>query len=242
MNNFRAQIVEIFKYCKNKLIGIFMKKEETEVEELLKLKETVLETATILAKLKGKEGIAESIIFVNEFRETLSKESDRGATLMAAAYIDDKLAELIKKYLIKDRKKILDSLFNFNGAVGTFSSRANLAYCLGLIPENIYDDINTLRNIRNVFAHESSFLTFESEKIKPLCHTFKSHTLNKDKPAKSKFMRTMMSIISVVEPSMREDIKACSKMENFDLQHHQESMDLIKKHFKEKGFDISNIN
>lgn len=240
----------LIRYCKKKLNlitkkirGRKMKNDEKNKEKaILDLRDTVLETVATLAKLDGLDDLANSLKVVTEFRNTLSNESDRGATLMAAAFIDDRLAELIKKYLIKDRRALLNSLFNFNGALGTFSSRTSLAYCLGLIPEDIYDDINYLRKIRNIFAHSSDLLTFDSDEINSVCHKFKSHTLRKEKSAKSKFMRTMMSIISVVEPSMRKDIEECKKMDNLNLEHHHASAELLKKHLEEKGFDLTGID
>lgn len=215
-------------------------KKELDIESLEMFKQITLETLYEFAKLKGRNDVADSATFILKFRESLSRESDRGSALMAAAYIDEKLAELLKKYLIKDKQKVIKDLFDFSGALGTFSSRANMAYGLGLIPENIYDDINVLRKIRNDFAHNSDFLTFESEPIKSHCHNFKSHLL-KNVSAKKKFNRTMMTIITVVEPSLRIDVIECKKMDNHDLEKHKLYMDSFKKLIEDNGYNSDKI-
>jgi hypothetical protein len=68
-----------------------------------------------------------------EFRSTLTDETDRGCALMAAAYLDDRLAELLKAYFVDDlpvAKKVLD----LERPLGTFSARIDVAYLLGLPP------------------------------------------------------------------------------------------------------------
>ena len=110
------------------------------------------------------EHIRNPIERVHEFRKTLSLETDRGCVMMAAAYIDDQLGELLKAYLIDD-KKVVKLMFDFNGPFGTFSSRNDGAYALGLLPGNVHRDIHLLRKIRNDFAHVSTPITFDDEPI-----------------------------------------------------------------------------
>ncbi|BCK33297.1 hypothetical protein VCSRO96_3117 [Vibrio cholerae] len=79
------------------------------------------------------EHIGNPIKKILEFRKTLNSETDRGCALMAAAYIDEKLGELLKAYLVDD-PKIIERMFDFNGPFGTFSSRIDSTYSLGLLP------------------------------------------------------------------------------------------------------------
>lgn len=78
------------------------------------------------------------------FRKTLTSESDRGCVLMAAAYIDASLEELLEANLIND-KPVTSKLFEFNGPFGTFSGKIDTAYSLGLIPKNVRKDIHLIR-------------------------------------------------------------------------------------------------
>jgi len=71
------------------------------------------------------------------FRRELTKESDRGCALLAAAHLDYMLESVLRKKMIGS-KNHLDSLFNFNGPVGTFSGRILLAHSIGLLSKCSY--------------------------------------------------------------------------------------------------------
>ena len=79
---------------------------------------------------------------INEFKDfriSLLSESDRGSVLMAAAFIEDKITQLLETYMVQN-KTIQKKIFDGNGALATFSSKIDIAFLLGLIPKNIYDD------------------------------------------------------------------------------------------------------
>src|SRR4051812_2613930 len=92
---------------------------------------------------------------VMDFRASITEETDRGAVLMAAAFLDEKLKELIQRRMVAD-KKVSRRAFEFNGPLGTFSSRIDFAYLIGLIPKNAQKDLHTIRAIRNQFAHQAA--------------------------------------------------------------------------------------
>lgn len=81
-----------------------------------------------------------------------TEESPRGVILTSSAYLEDSLGRLIGAYLVDNAgaKKMLDG---FNAPFGSFSSRIAGAYALGLINEREYRMYETLREIRNDFAH-----------------------------------------------------------------------------------------
>lgn len=94
----------------------------------------------------------------------LNKESDRGCCLLSVSFLDNELKLLLEDKLVgsaKQKKEIL----GFNGALGTFSSRIQLSYSIGLISKQITDDINIIRKIRNDFGHNYEYIDFETEKI-----------------------------------------------------------------------------
>jgi DNA-binding MltR family transcriptional regulator len=132
---------------------------------------------------------------VATFRTYITNETDRGAVLMSAAFLDDKLRELIEKRLVQDRK-ISRRAFDFNGPLGTFSSRIDLAYLLGIIPKNAQRDLHTIRSIRNQFAHHASPLSYDDEKIKPLCEKLVFHGVKSAAEPDSKFRRSVMGLLS----------------------------------------------
>lgn len=104
-------------------------------------------------------------------------ESPRGKVLVACSFLDEQLKKIIDAYLIQGSDKNL-LLEGFNAPLGTFSSRIKAANCLGLISREEYEDCNTLRKIRNEFAHNHT-INFEDNKCRDLCanlhHSAKSY-------------------------------------------------------------------
>lgn len=90
------------------------------------------------------------------FMLRLSKESDRGAVLLATGYLEKMLKDILKAHFIEGASS--NDLFN-EGALATFSARAAACHALGLISDDEFHDIQLIRRIRNYLAHEmtSSF-------------------------------------------------------------------------------------
>src|SRR5262249_4398325 len=81
----------------------------------------------------------------------LMRESDRGAALIAGAYLETILATTLRRFLVHDENEV-DQLFGENRPLGSFSSCIRMAYCLGLIGPGIRRDLDIIRGIRNEFA------------------------------------------------------------------------------------------
>lgn len=91
-------------------------------------------------------------------------ESDRGAALVAASMLDERLEQILRAFMIEcDASNNL--LSGFNAPLGTFSARASAAMSLGLIQENEFKEITLIRKIRNVFGHGWEPQTFDSQKV-----------------------------------------------------------------------------
>jgi len=110
--------------------------------------------------------------FLREFQD----ETDRGAAIIAVSMLDEKLKEILYDFFI-DCKQTKDLLDGYNTPLGTFSSRLNLAYSLGLISDYEYQDCNIIRQIRNDFAHKFELdFSFNNQRIKDLCWNLKAPT------------------------------------------------------------------
>jgi DNA-binding MltR family transcriptional regulator len=107
-------------------------------------------------------------------KATLALETDRGCALMTAAFLESEIESLIKEKLLGTNKEV-EKLFEFNGPLGTFSSKAKLSYALGLISKSIFQDLEIIRNIRNDFAHNYKFIDFSTTSIKEKISKLKSH-------------------------------------------------------------------
>jgi len=102
--------------------------------------------------------------FLNEF----NKESDRGAALVAASMLDEKLKEILSGFFV-EKSTSKELLTGYNAPLGTFSARASATLCLGLIQENEFKEITLIRKIRNEFGHDWQSISFESGRVSELC-------------------------------------------------------------------------
>lgn len=94
----------------------------------------------------------------------IAYESDRGCIIVAAAFFDNMLEDVIKKHVRKFSisKTLEKSLFDLSGPISNFSSKISVCRSFGLIDDVVYKDLMMLRKLRNSFAHvagEASFLS-----------------------------------------------------------------------------------
>ena len=89
--------------------------------------------------------------------------------LISTSFLDQCLASILGNFFIKSdtAKKLLDP---GSGTLGTFSARADLCYCLDLISKELYQNLRTVAEIRNRFAHSHFFLSFEDSEVAELCN------------------------------------------------------------------------
>jgi len=87
------------------------------------------------------------------FMGSLARESERAAVILAAARIDVDLEALLK-HVLHPHPSGVDSLFDTDRGLGTFSSKIAVAYRLGLISPDFEHALQMLRKIRNDFAHD----------------------------------------------------------------------------------------
>ena len=87
------------------------------------------------------------------FLDDLNRESERGVVLISASYLERQLKEIISALLCEgDASTRL--LEGFNAPLDTLGARAAAAAALGLISGQEYRELETIRKIRNEFAHD----------------------------------------------------------------------------------------
>lgn len=96
---------------------------------------------------------------------------------MASDLLDNLLKELLDLKLIGS-KNLKKDLFNYSGPLGTFSSRQKLAFSIGLIHKETYDDLDIIRNVRNKFSHSHLHMDFKTEKVRNEIKRMVSHIHN----------------------------------------------------------------
>lgn len=168
---------------------------------------------------------------VVNFRTSILNETDRGAVLMSAAFLDDKLKELIEKRMVQD-KKISRRAFDFNGPLGTFSSRIDFAYLIGILPKNAQRDLHTVRAIRNQFAHHAAPLSYEEEKVKILCDRLVFHGVKDVASGGSKFRRSVMGLLTYITVAF-EKTKHIEVIPDYEIPDRAEAYKLVSAIFSE---------
>ena len=111
------------------------------------------------------------------FLKEIQNESPRAAVLIAGAFLDAQLRKLLSNFFVDDKKVVDDLLGSENRGgdkpISSFSARIKTAYCLGLISKSVYEDLNTIKSIRNEFAHKLQGYTFDEPEIIKWCKSLK---------------------------------------------------------------------
>lgn len=95
-------------------------------------------------------------------------ESDRGITLIIAAHIEACLRRILEAVLINSNETT--NLFEGPYApFGSLSGKTQAAFVMGLITRSERDQIDAVRGVRNVFAHEAN-ASFDHPKIMKICN------------------------------------------------------------------------
>jgi mannitol operon repressor len=117
------------------------------------------------------EDVKEFSAFLAEFQN----ETDRGAALVGAALIDDRLDRLLRSHLC-DCKATSELLDGGMAPIGSLSARIRLAHALGLIADHERAECDVIRKVRNAFAHRMHGLTFAAQDVNDLCQTLRANT------------------------------------------------------------------
>ena len=103
------------------------------------------------------------------FLGAFNKESDRGAALVAASMLDDRLHDILAAFMA-DTPTSRDLLSGFHAPLGTFAARSSIALSLGLIQLNEFEELTIVRKIRNEFGHGWKPVSFDSGVVVELCN------------------------------------------------------------------------
>ena len=87
------------------------------------------------------------------FLDDLNRESERGAVLISVSYLERQLNEIVSAFLCEGEASAR-LLEGFNAPLGTLAARAAAATALGLISGRECRELETIRKIRNQFAHD----------------------------------------------------------------------------------------
>jgi Mannitol repressor len=101
-------------------------------------------------------------------------QTDRGVAIIAVSILEQMLEIVLTQRMMPLTAKRYARMFGRMGPLSSFSAKIELALALGVISENLYYQIDALRDVRNTFAHRIGALTFEHpdvQKAMPVAHS-----------------------------------------------------------------------
>ncbi len=100
--------------------------------------------------------------------DAINAESPLGCALIVGASIERAVLALVGKYLVDgDTAK---GMLSENSVLGTFAYCSKIAYCLGLISKGMFQNINRIGHIRNIFAHSNIPIDFNEPGVVEVCN------------------------------------------------------------------------
>ena len=95
--------------------------------------------------------------------------SDRSVAIVCSAYVEDQLTAALKSKM-EDDEVVLREMFRSSGPLGSFSAKINIGYLFRLYEKEVKRELDTIKEIRNSFAHIAKTRTFDSQRIRDLAN------------------------------------------------------------------------
>lgn len=162
-----------------------------------------------VAALLGDTEVARKFSEAMRMRSVLLNESDRGAVLVGASYLDEQVEEVLRKFFI-DEPKLQEKLLGTSRPLATFSSRIDLCHALGLINEEMAKELHTIREIRNEFAHVSRNIGFEEQRVRDRCKNLRLRPRSATEP-EEQFRSSVMGLSAVLHLIIRNTARRPKK-------------------------------
>jgi len=127
-------------------------------------------------------------IHFDDFYRTMEAESDRGCVLIACHVLDVALEHRLRFHLSRRSriiKKAIDPLFGSTRPLSSFWAKIHTAYSLTLLEDWAFEDLNTIRSIRNALAHSHGPFSFDAAEIRPLLFRLHSTRLGYGRPGRA---------------------------------------------------------
>ena len=110
---------------------------------------------------------------VHAIIDELDAQTDRGAAIVGAGLLDDRLMRAINVSLDatlskRERQELFDGP---TAPLGSYSARVRIARAIGLINESLASDLRTIGKVRNKFAHYLDIREFRDLRIAENCRT-----------------------------------------------------------------------
>ena len=124
---------------------------------------------------------------IKQIADEIAHVHDRTAALLIATQLEAFLERAIYKELPSLNQGLVKAMTGRDGPLNGFRSKILLAMALGLIDDRTGESLDTIREIRNAFAHAPKPLRFATPQIATLCARLgRLHGITPRQPSSSK--------------------------------------------------------
>lgn len=114
----------------------------------------------------------------DEIFDGLEGETDRAAIIIASAFVEDSLWNVLDAHSRSGMSKAQENeIWGSQGVIGTFSAKIKVAYAFGWIDERTKRQLNILREMRNACAHAQMPVTFKTKELADVCDQFLKNSI-----------------------------------------------------------------
>jgi DNA-binding MltR family transcriptional regulator len=119
-----------------------------------------------IKKLSRDEPSLGDVLFLIDY---LDRVDDRIVTIIATTRLEDALENAITSKMVDLSQSDYAELFRGDQPLATYSAKIKLAFALGLIGKQTRSELNTIRLIRNAFAHCRKAIWFSTDEVAEAC-------------------------------------------------------------------------
>ena len=103
---------------------------------------------------------------VKNIMDTLQKENDRSAAIVSASLLETTLEKNLIAAMREKDARLLGQMFENRGPLSDFNGKILVAVAFGVISPAMGDHFQSIRHIRNAFAHARVPITFETSQVR----------------------------------------------------------------------------
>lgn len=104
--------------------------------------------------------------------KSLALKSNAGMVLLATELVNNWLEDCLLLEMRPLSSRHRAKLFDGYGPLHSFSARIDIAYALSLFPNEVFESLRIIKDIRNEFAHAGEERHFETEEVLHLMRKF----------------------------------------------------------------------
>lgn len=154
----------------------------------------------------AKPGFNEALRVLKAVHDETGPAADRALAIQGTAMIEHALEIEIKSHFKRNDDETLQRIFGAreNGPLCSLGARIQIAYALGGFGPATFNDLKTVVEIRNAFAHSAKPIGFDFPAIKTLCQSLHLHeTLSVPDPASGRdrfrgFVAKIVTALTIV--------------------------------------------